>query len=97
MVLAAAVAIVVWALRQPSSVAQANRGSTHHWRYVVVTSAAIGKKIMWAYPGGKKIEDDTKVADALNVVGQDGWELVTMDKQNSASMGLTMYYFKQPE
>lgn len=77
--------------------AQANKNG-HVWHYALMIELRLSdaKKTTWAW--AKPIPDDTRDIDALNIVGQDGWELVWVKTEGKAGYAVvTEFYFKKQD
>lgn len=72
------------------------------WEYGALMSLSVGagktSHTMWVGKGLPKINDETVTPDALNAVGDAGWELVAVvsDAPTDTSHSVH-YYFKRPK
>lgn len=71
------------------------------WKYATlgVVAANEEKSIWMNSANAEKIPDNTKVFDALNIMGQKGWELAGVDRavqRKDDLPSMLVFYFKQP-
>jgi hypothetical protein len=69
------------------------------WKYTVLTQLSFPtlKQSMWAGPD-KEMDAALKVPEALNLMGADGWELISVISDHSGREPyLTSFYFKRPQ
>ena len=77
--------------------AQANKnGHVRHYALMIELRLSDAKKTTWAW--SKQIPDDTREIDALNIAGQEGWELVWVKTEGEAGLAAaTKFYFKKQD
>jgi len=70
------------------------------WQYAVIMRISSGQKNLWGTGSlNKHFQPDMIIPDVLDLMGADGWELVSVDRDGNAASDVssTTFYFKRPK
>jgi hypothetical protein len=90
---AIAALIVANAIFFKTEAAQIEKPASQKWEYAdLLSTQTLSEPTKWSFTHGN-VTDGTSRFRALNVAGDQGWELVGLSSQNAT----TIYYLKRPK